>query len=90
MFGIERSVEMIDESNAIIHRRFITPLFYIGLKPESARFSIGRSECRVCWAYLSPYLIKKAGHLNESGLWEGYLCDELESVRSPYNRWVKA
>ena len=36
MFCIERKVEMVDESNAVIHRRFVTPLFYIGLKPETA------------------------------------------------------
>ncbi len=94
MFGIERKVEMVDESDAVIHRRFVTPLFYVGLKSKSARFVVGRSDTRVSVAILLfaalPITSKKSGHVNESGYWEGYLCDELKSARSPYERWVKA
>ena len=94
MFGFERKVEMVDESNAIINRRFVTPFFYIGLKPKTAVFHVRQSECDVFFGYLSlipfAFPIKKPGHFHEVGFWEGYLCDELKSVRNSYERWVKA
>ena len=94
MFGIERKIEMVDESNAVIHRRFVTPLFYVCLKPKTAVFVVRRSKSR---AIVIPFLFaatvdfcQKKGHVNEVGFWEGYLCDELKSVRNSYERWVKA
>ena len=94
MFGIERRIEMVDESNAVIHRRFVTPLFYIGLKSETAVFYVRRSEFGIRWVYSSiipsAHPVKKSGHFYEVGFWQGYLCDELKSVRNSYERWVKA